>query len=55
MRDRIEDYQLVEGVDYGVFAKFGENSQGGRPSQEYHITLTAAHWLAAESGNEGAG
>ncbi len=42
MKDRIEKFQLVEGKDFEVFAKFGENPQGGRPRSKYMLTVTAA-------------
>ncbi len=42
VKDQIESLELVENMDYVVFAQKGENLQGGRPSGEYHFTLDAA-------------
>jgi phage anti-repressor protein len=52
IEDRIDMLQLIQGKDYGVFAKFGENSLGGRPAKEYYLTLTVARWLATDIGTE---
>lgn len=48
MKDRIKKFQFIEDVDYGVFAKSGENPQGGRPSIEYWLTGTTARMMAAD-------
>ena len=39
IRDRIAQYDFVENQD---FVTFSENSEKGRPSQEYYITLDMA-------------
>lgn len=52
MRDRIIKFKLVKGVEYTVFPKSGENPQGGRPTQDYLLTITAARWLAADVNSE---
>ena len=46
IKDRIAEYGFVEGVDYVVFTKFGENPQGGRPQKEYAIRLDMGKELA---------
>jgi phage anti-repressor protein len=48
IKDRIGKFQFVDNVDYGVFAKSGENPQGGRPSKEYWLTSTTARMMAAD-------
>ncbi len=52
MQDRIKEFKLVEGEDFGVIARFGNNPQGGRPSTEYWLTSDAAQWLAADRKSE---
>ncbi|WP_455475711.1 antA/AntB antirepressor family protein [Bartonella sp. B17] len=52
VKDRINKYEFIENQDYIVFANFGENSQGGRPSKEYHLTLDMAKELAMVERNE---
>ena len=42
IKRRIEDSMLRKGLDFLVFAKNGENLSGGRPTQEYLLTLDAA-------------
>lgn len=46
VKDRIEQHGFVENQDFIVFANFGENPQGGRPSREYHLTVEAAKHVA---------
>jgi len=49
IKDRIEQYGFVEGEDFSpVLGK----STGGRPSQEYHLTLDMAKELAMVENNE---
>jgi phage anti-repressor protein len=52
IKDRIEKFQLIKGKDYEVFAKSGENPLGGRPSNEYWLTITTARWLSADVHSE---
>lgn len=58
IKKRIKDYKFVEGSDYSIhtihdlFAKSGENSQYGRPSIEYVITLDMAKELGMLEKNE---
>lgn len=45
--ERIDQYDFQENVDYGVFHNFVKNSpKGGRPQQDYHLTLDMAKELA---------
>lgn len=52
MKDRIAKYEFVENQDYEVFAKFGENPNGGRPLTEYALSIDMAKELAMLEGNE---
>jgi anti-repressor protein len=45
IKKRIEQYGFIEGTDY-VLAQTGENSTGGRPAIEYHITLAMGKELS---------
>ena len=46
IRDRIQEYELTEGVDFEVFYGSREPPLGGRPAKEYMITLDVAKELA---------
>ena len=52
LKNRIEQYDFVENQDFVVFHKKGENPQGGRPSNDYYITLDMAKELAMVERNE---
>ena len=52
IKDRIGKFQFVKDVDFGVFAKSGENPQGGRPAVEYWLTQTTARIMAADVNSE---
>ena len=52
VKGRISEYDFVENQDFVVFAKIGENPNGGRPSQEYYITLDMAKELSMVERNE---
>ncbi|MDD9334082.1 MAG: antA/AntB antirepressor family protein, partial [Bartonella sp.] len=52
IKDRINKYSFLKNQDYIVFANFGENLQGGRPSTEYHLTLDMAKELSMVEHNE---
>lgn len=52
MKYRIDQYQFIEGDDYEVYAKIGENPSGGRPSTEYALSLDMAKELAMLENNE---
>ncbi|MBF0229182.1 MAG: antA/AntB antirepressor family protein [Desulfamplus sp.] len=47
--DRIKQYDFVENQD---FVSFSENSEKGRPKQEYHITIDMAKELSMVERNE---
>ncbi|WP_375641229.1 MULTISPECIES: antA/AntB antirepressor family protein [unclassified Bartonella] len=49
---RINKYNLLENQDYLVFTNFGENLQGGRPSKDYHLTLSVAKELSMLENNK---
>lgn len=54
IKDRIEEYGFLEGIDYIVFAKSGENPKGGRPQKEYTLTINTAKELSmVERNHEG--
>lgn len=50
-KNKIEKYGFVENVDYEVFAKIGENSNGGRPSKEYIFSLDMAKEVSMVENN----
>jgi phage anti-repressor protein len=52
IKARISKYGFVQGQDFEVFAKTGENSEGGRPSQEYRCTLGMGKELCMVENNE---
>ena len=52
---RIEKFGFAEGADFvmeRVFPGSGENSKGGRPALEYHLTLDMAKELAMVENND---
>lgn len=52
MKSRIEQYQFIENQDFKVFTKTGENLLGGRPLNEYYISIDMAKELAMVERNE---
>ena len=52
INNRISEYDFIENQDFVVFHKKGENPNGGRPSQEYYITLDMAKELSMVERNE---
>ena len=52
IKNRISDYDFVENQDFVVFHKKMENPNGGRPSQEYFITLDMAKELSMVERND---
>ena len=51
---RIKQYGFEPGLDFEVFAEFGENVRGGRPGKEYALSLDMAKELAmVERGEKG--
>ncbi len=52
MKDRIDRFGFVEGEDFEVFTKSGENPLGGRPAKEYTLSLDMAKELSMVENNE---
>ena len=52
IKDRIEQYNFIENLDYGVFTETGNNLSGGRPSKEYAISIDMAKELAMVERND---
>lgn len=50
-KSKIEKYGFIENVDYEVYAKIGENSNGGRPSKEYIFSLDMAKEVSMVENN----
>lgn len=47
VRELAEGGQFMEGVDYQVFLKNGENPKGGRPTNEYKLTVPCMEFFIA--------
>ena len=52
IKDRIDQYNFIENLDYVVIAETGNNPLGGRPSREYAISIDMAKELAMVERNE---
>ena len=52
IKGRIEQYEFIENIDYEVIASFGENPSGGRPKQEYIISIDMAKELSMVERND---
>lgn len=52
IKRRIEEYGFAKNEDFVVFAKSGENPNGGRPSKDYAISLDMAKELSMVERNE---
>lgn len=52
IKQRIEQYGFVENQDFEVFDNFVKNSQGGRPTIEYALSLDMAKELSMVENNE---
>ncbi len=52
IKDRIDQYNFIENLDYVVIAETGNNPLGGRPSKEYAISIDMAKELAMVERNE---
>ena len=46
IKDRIDQFGFLVGLDFEVFAESGENPQGGRPAKEYALSLDMAKELS---------
>lgn len=47
VRELVDGSQFIEGVDYQVFLKNGENPKGGRPTNEYRLTVSCMEFFIA--------
>ena len=47
VRELIYGSQFIEGVDYQVFPIFGGNPKGGRPTNEYKLTVSCMEFFIA--------
>ncbi|RGE77155.1 hypothetical protein [Bacteroides sp. AF32-8BH] len=47
VRELIDGGQFIEGVDYQVSPKNGENPKGGRPTNEYKLTVSCMEFFIA--------
>lgn len=47
VRDLVDGSQFIKGVDYQVFLKNGENPKGGRPTNEYKLTVSCMEFFIA--------
>ena len=52
IKRRLEETDALENIDYIVFIKNGENSNGGRPQVEYALTTDIAKEIAMLERNE---
>lgn len=52
IKSRIDKYEFIENQDFEVFPKIGENSQGGRPTIEYALSLDMAKELCMVENSE---
>jgi anti-repressor protein len=52
IKDRIDQYQFAENVDFVIVPEFGENSGRGRPSKEYALSLDMAKELSMVERND---
>ncbi|AWW07731.1 MAG: AntA/AntB antirepressor [Podoviridae sp. ctbh1] len=51
IQERIGKYEFIENEDFIVFSKSGNNLKGGRPTNEYHLTLDMAKELSMVENN----
>lgn len=47
VRALTQDQQFIENVDYQVLRKNAENPKGGRPSNEYYLTISCMEFFIA--------
>jgi phage antirepressor YoqD-like protein len=45
VRELVDSSQFIEGVDYQVFLKNRENPKGGRPTNEYKLTVSCMEFF----------
>jgi len=45
VRELVDSSQFIEGVDYQVSLKNGENPKGGRPTKEYKLTVSCMEFF----------
>lgn len=51
IKRKIDKYEFIENEDFEVFVKNDDNSQGGRPTEEFNLTLETAKQLAMVENN----
>lgn len=51
IKARVKKYDLVENIDFEVIHNFMKNPEGGRPLDEYALTIDCAKELAMVEGN----
>ena len=52
IKQRVEQYGFIENKDFEVFHKFVNNSNGGRPTVEYALSIEMAKELSMVENNE---
>ena len=52
IKQRIHTYEFVAGTDYEVFRESPINKSGGRPQDNYHITINMAKQLCMVENND---